>query len=350
MKIGVDARPLTVPTFGIGRYASELLKRLPLLDKNHEWFLYADRPLRGEWPENVVVRDCSNHFRPLSLGRTQLTYCHWATMDSLDVFWSPRHHLPLLMSIPQVVSIHDMVWKKYPQTMQRANWWVERLLQPASAKKAKAIITISHASKRDIHEVVGVNPDKITVIYPSADMPFAGQSSTEISNQGYFFFLGTNDPRKNLQGLLNAHQQYRRNGGDKDLVIAGSVGWGGSLKLHDGVVPLGYVEDSRLHGLISNSVALLLPSFYEGFGLPLVEAIKLGVPVIASNVSAMPEVVGEAGLLINPDKGDELVAALTAMSNESTRQELAKNCREQAQKFDWDNAAKSTLVVIESVV
>ncbi|MFN3236296.1 MAG: glycosyltransferase family 4 protein [Pseudomonadales bacterium] len=350
MKIGVDARPLTVPTFGIGRYALELLQRMVHLNPSHEWFFYADRPLSRQWSDIVTIRDFPNHNRLMSLGRTQLAYSRWGVIDDLDVFWSPRHHLPLLMDVPQVVSIHDVVWRKYPETMQRANYLVEKFLMPSSARRARSIITISQASKQDIHKELGVELDKITVIYPSADPGDFEVTAEEYPRQSYFFFLGTNDPRKNLRRMLAAHKEYLTKGGEQKLLIAGSIGWGGELDLHDGAEALGYVEDGRLKNLIYHSTALVLPSLYEGFGLPLVEAIKLGVPVIASRVSALPEAVGSAGILVEPTSIDEICAAFERLAKEDERLVFAERCPEQARKFDWDKAAVETLSVIESAV
>ena len=348
MRVGVDARPLTVPTFGIGRYTEELLTRMVCSNEDHEWFFYVDRPLRGDWPVNVKIREFSSHQRFLSLLRTQLTFAHWAELDELQVFWSPRHHLSLFMKTPQVLTVHDMVWRKCPETMLFANLMVERFLMPPSVKRASVVVTDSEASKRDILDELGTSEDKITVVYPGATLGDLPPAESEFEDD-YFLFLGTNEPRKNLPGLVSAHRRYISEGGKYRLVIAGGVGWGSGFVPHKEVDVLGYVDESRLAGLFYHSKASVLPSFYEGFGLPLLEAIQRGTPVIAGNVSAMPEVVGEAGILVDPLDISALTVALHQMSDESKRQVYADQCKEQAAKFSWDNAATSILQILERV-
>ena len=348
MRIGVDVRPLTVPTFGIGRYTKALLERLIVLGEHH-WFLYADRPLPGEWPTNVTVRHFSTHNRLMSLGRTQLTFAHWAALDELDVFWSPRHHLPVLLDLPQVVTVHDLVWKKFPETMVPANRMIERLLMPGSVRLAQKVIAVSEATRNDLINDLDVDADKIHVVYEAADDRSNSCLDRKIL-ENYFFFVGTNEPRKNLDRLVAAHKKYLHDGGDHSLVIAGSAGWGENLTLHDGVKVLGYVSDERLDNLISHSSALLLPSLYEGFGLPLLEAIQRNVPVISSDVSSMPEIVGNAGILVNPQSVTSISSAMEKMSRLEVRNLYAKNCVAQAAKFSWDDAAQATSQILESVV
>lgn len=348
IRIGVDARPLTVPTFGIGRYTEEVLKRMLMLGPDHHWFLYADRPLPGLWPKNVTVRQYAKHRPTLSLLRTQVGYSFWAWRDQLDVFWSPRHHLPLLGMVPKVLTVHDIVWKKFPETMQAANLWVERRLMPASLKQAIKVITISNATKQDLILELGVPENIIEVTHLAADVGTPANAAREIETS-YFFFVGTNEPRKNLQRLVAAHKKYREMGGEHHLVIAGGAGWGEGIEPHDGVTILGYVEEARLDGLIRNSVALVLPSIYEGFGIPLVEAIKRDVPVISSNVSAMPEVVGNCGLLVDPMDVDDIEKGLVAMSNPKIRDMFSRKCAAHGEAFSWDDAAQKTFTILERI-
>lgn len=349
MKIGVDARPLTVPTFGIGRYTSELLERMINLPGDHQWYLYADRPLTMQLPDNVSIRQCQDHNRILSLGRTQFTFSHWARMDKLDVFWSPRHHLPMFLDMPQVVSIHDIVWKKFPGTMQKANWFVESLLMPMSIRHAKKIITVSESTKRDLISEFNVDESNVVVIYEAASEPLVETNPRELQ-EDYFLFLGTNEPRKNLHRLLQAHRLYQERGGAKQLVIVGAAGWGSQVSPQPGCQMLGYVDDTRLDGLMKHAHGLVMPSLYEGFGLPLLEAMQRSVPVIASSVSAMPEVVGEAGLLVDPLDVTAIATALAAMDDPATHERLRALCASQAAKFSWDVAAAETLRVISAQV
>jgi len=354
MRIGVDARPLSVPTFGIGRYTRELLERLIVLAPEHDWFLYADRPIFDPpISKNVTLRSFSQHNRIFSLARTQFTFSHWAELDKLDLYWSPRHHLPLFLNrrIKQLVTVHDMVWKKYPQTMQAMNLFVEGLLMPTSLRNADKIIAVSNATKRDLVETLAIIDDKVEVIHEAAGVLRDVDPFREIEAE-YFFFVGTHEPRKNLDRLLEAFQIYQSSGGRLQLVIAGAEGWGagGHIDGGSGVQSLGYVSDERLNGLMTHAHALVFPSLYEGFGLPLLESIQRGVPVITSNVSSMPEVAGDAGLFVDPLNVDSIAGGMLTMAAPGKRKIFSRKCDAQLKLFSWDKSAKLTLEVIENLV
>ena len=319
------------------------------LDTEHRWFLYADRPLGGDWPSHVSVRQFSGHQPLMSLARTQFTFSAWCARDQLDVYWSPRHHLPLFANVPCVVTIHDLVWKEFPETMQPANLFVEKLLMPSSVEKAASVIAVSQSTKQEVESTFDIEPERVRLIHEAADLESNQNSSREIP-EPYFLFVGTHEPRKNLPRLLEAYQQYLSDGGSHRLMIVGGTGWGDELDSHriEGVRNLGYVEDFRLDGLIRNSTALILPSLYEGFGLPILESLKRGVPVITSKVASMPEIAGPAGLLIDPYSVTEIASAMTQMSNVTFRDRLAAECEGQSDKFSWDRAAQETLAVIEN--
>lgn len=353
MRIGVDVRPLTVPTFGIGRYTRELLERLLRLAPHHDWYLYADRPiLEAPHSDRTTVREFPTHNRILSLARTQLTFAHWANRDKLDLFWSPRHHLPLLLDsdVRQLLTIHDIVWKKFPETLRPANLFVERLLMPASLAQASKVIAVSNSTSRDLVESFAIDEKKIEVIYEAAGEVLVAHPRREV-DRDYFLFVGTSEPRKNLKCLVEGYRQYRLAGGEQALVIVGAKGWGDTSeggRQDDGILSLGYVSDSRLNGLLKHSTALVLPSLYEGFGLPLLEAMQRGVPVITSNVSSMPEVMGDAGIAVDPMDTNSISLALKRMGDQAERALLASRCFDQAACFSWDTAARETLQVIES--
>ncbi|MEX0943323.1 MAG: glycosyltransferase family 1 protein [Pseudomonadales bacterium] len=355
MRIAVDARPLCVPTFGIGRYTQAILKRL-VNRKGLEWFLYADRPLLHDLsgPDNVTVRTYPAANRVLSLFRTQWQFARWAERDEVDVFWSPRHHLPLSLSkqITTVVTIHDLVWRHYPDTMLLANRVVEQLLMPPSLRKANAIICVSEATRQDLARLYpGVREKSVTI--PQAAEPRANTIADQADR--YFLFVGTLEPRKNLARLLEAFAQARARGlDDCRLVIAGAQGWMGAISdevkrlgIGDSVDVLGHVEEEVLHARLAGAIALCMPSLYEGFGLPAVEAMQYGTPVIGSNVASIPEVVGEGGVLVDPYAVDEIATALLALASDPVLCEtLGEKARQQAATYSWDTSAALTLRVL----
>lgn len=354
MRIAVDARPLCVPTFGIGRYLQSLLTRL--VNEDVEWFLYADRPLLVDFPQpNVTVRSHERTNHALSLLRSQLGFARWAAADQVDVYWSPRHHLPLRLpaAIPAAVTIHDLVWKRYPETMLRRNRLVERWLMPPSLRRADAIIAVSGATAADIAADFPFAASKTTVIHEAADLIEVTAPSPETP---YFVFLGTLEPRKNLERLISAFGAARsRLPEGCRLKVLGARGWNtrlealiARLELADVIDLPGHVDDRTLHETLAGAIALCAPSLYEGFGLPPLEAMQHGTPVIASNVSSLPEVVGEGGMLVDPLSIEEMSAAMVDLAtNESLRASLSKAALTQARRFSWDRAAAETLRVLQ---
>lgn len=354
MRIAVDARPLCVPTFGIGRYTKALLDRL-IPQSRHDWFLYADRPLLVDYSShaNVTVRAFPSVNHVLSLPRTQFTFAHWAQQDRVDCFWSPRHHLPLLLpsSVRKVLTIHDLVWRHFPKTMLGRNLFVERLLMPPSVRKADAILCVSGATERDLVDVWPEVESRSTVTPLAADKLDVTPEPVR-----FFLFVGTLEPRKNLPRLLEAFALAREKGlKDCSLEIAGATGWAEQLEpllasnpARDHIHLLGRIDDATMHTKMASAIALCLPSLYEGFGLPALEAMQYGTPVIGGNISSIPEVVGEGGLLVDPQDVEAIANAMLKMANDQSFREAASNAaRAQSAKFSWDQTAKQTLQILE---
>ncbi|WP_101758413.1 glycosyltransferase family 1 protein [Oceanicoccus sp. KOV_DT_Chl] len=364
LKIAVDARPLAQPMVGITRYTYELLKRLTF-NSPHQWYLYLDRPCIHslELLPNVHIREgnCSANF--VSSFFAQLVFPVWAHKDSIDVFWSPRHHLPLLLpnKVKKIVTIHDLVWKFYPHTMTILGRYLERLLMPCSIKSAAKVIAISGATAGSLKKELLVLPEKIvTIPLASYLQPVDAGGVVETGDAEYFLFVGTLEPRKNLDRILKAFSLALQRGLKvKELKIVGGSGWGGvdiaDLVIEYGidanVIVLGKVENEQLRSLYQNAYVLLMPSLYEGFGLPIIEAMSFGVPVVSSNVSSMPEVVGEGGLLVDPYSIDELVDAICLIDSDKDRYaQLSASAKSHAAHFSWDSTAAATLSAIEQLL
>ncbi len=351
MKIAVDVRGLTVPLSGIGRYTKCLLDEL-VLYSDVTWYLYADRPILWSFEHpNVIVRQFEKHNRLLSLVRTQVKFSAWAKEDGIDVFWSPRHHLPLLLDsgIKKVVTIHDLVWVKYPETMRTANRLLERVLMPLSIKFADQVIVVSHATKKDVIGYFENTDSKISVIHEAvADFNYPLDNSEA---EPYFLFVGTQEPRKNLTTLIAAYKDYKLKGGANNLIIVGIEGWKQEVILDDqgsGLKNLGHVDDSLLASLYRFADALLCPSLYEGFGLTALEAMHFGVPVIGSNQGAVPEIVGRGGLLVDPMSVTDIREAMQKISTDKDlRTRLSQYATIEASKFSWQKAASDTMDVFK---
>jgi len=355
-RIAVDARPLSFPTTGIGRYTQYLLTRL--FDTDWHWYLYSDRPLL--WPEslpgNVEVR--YPRYMPPSAGSlfAQAVFPVWSKNDQVDLFWSPRHHLPLMLGtkVRSIVTIHDLVWKHFPDTMSRFGRILDSRLMPPSVRKADKVIAVSAATAS---EVRALHPRAdIATVYEAA---FLDQFKDKQIGD-YFLFVGTLEPRKNLERLLSAYGNYAAASGSAlPLKICGGKGWGlpelESLiqknNLGEQVEILGYVEDAALPGLYQNARALLMPSLYEGFGLPIVEAFSQGTPVVTSNRGAMEEVAGDGGLLVDPENIEDIASALARLTEDlELVEKLQSRALARSSLFSWDAAADQTLSLMESVL
>lgn len=353
MRIAVDARCLSDPLTGIGRYTFELLQRMVQL--GGEWFLYSHKPIivANEFPEAVLRKGETR--AQFSTPFAQSVFPRWARRDRIDVFWSPRHHLPLLLprQTRKVLTIHDTVWALYPQTMRWTGRLLERSLMPASLSLADRIIAVSASTKADVGRLQPGALVRTRVIHEGARSWLRRGTGTE--SAPYMLFIGTLEPRKNLLRLLEAYARYAGEGGSHKLIIAGGAGWG-CLDLGGEIVRLGlegrvegrgFVPDDELGDLITAADFFVMPSLYEGFGLPVLEAMKAGVPVLTSAGSAMAEVAGKAGLLVNPFSVDEIVDGMRRLSSDKAlRRSLAAAGRERAALFTWDDAAQATWEVL----
>ncbi len=362
LRIAVDARPLAHPQTGIGRYTESLLKRL--VESGHQWFLYSDRALALRFPVDDHVQLRQGHSRPgspLSLVFTQMVFPRWARGDCVDLFWSPRHHLPLRLppGMRSVVTVHDLVWKRYPETMRPLNRMLEQSLMGPSLRRADGVIAVSDFTSGELDAVYPELSATRATILEAADGDVADyEVDFPLPTKPFFLFVGTPEPRKNLQRLLQAFANARQRGLQHQLVIAGAGGWGShqldkqvaELSLEGSVVLRGRVSDAELGALYRASTALVMPSLYEGFGLPVLEAMKAGVPSIVSRDSSLPEVAGDAGLLVDPSSISSIADAILELAiNPDLLDTLRAKARERAPRFSWDTAARETLAFLTQV-
>ncbi|WP_444904967.1 glycosyltransferase family 4 protein [Microbulbifer sp. CnH-101-E] len=358
-KIAVDARPLSIPTTGIGRYTRALLERM--LRSEHHWYLYSHQPLLVDFQSlpNVTIRSGNVQRGSLSTFFAQTVFPFWAWRDEVDLFWSPRHHLPLCLggSVSKVLTIHDLVWQRFPKTMSRLGLQLERLLMPPAVKSAGSVIAVSESTASELKQSFSACAEKVVTIY---EAPFLEVSEAPGPLGGYFLFVGTIEPRKNLRRLLEAYASYRTIVAEPlPLKICGGRGWGmpelqervQALDLEGSVEILGYMADDQLPKLYREARALLIPSLYEGFGLPIVEAYSQGTPVLTANRGAMAEVAGNAALTVNPDSSTEITQALTVMTEDHLKVTELQSCAlKRASEFSWDKAAAETLSLMESTL
>ena len=365
MRIGVDARLLSEPITGIGRYTGELTREL--IDLPGDLFLYSGNHVdQSDWrAENVTLRTANSINRAARMLWSQTTLPAWASKDNVDVFWGATHRLPRFLprSVARVVTIHDLVWKHAGETMRPLSRIMEQLLMPQAIKLTDRIVADSESTARAITEEFPFAAEKVRVVYPGVSVLPSPDAFSTLDKFGirkeYFLFVGTLEPRKNLDRLLKAYATLDEDLREKyQLVIAGGKGWGGveveslvnHYGLHKYVVKSGYVSDVELATLYSQARFLVMPSLYEGFGLPIVEAMSFGVPAITSNISSMPEVAGDAGILVDPWSITSIASGLRGMMDVGQRDLLATRAKANAAKFTWEKAASNLWGVFEEAL
>jgi glycosyltransferase involved in cell wall biosynthesis len=268
---------------------------------------------------------------------------------------------PLVASCPFVVTIYDLSFYRYPQAFRPWNRWYLGIFTARSARRARRVITISESTKRDVVNMLGVPPDRVDVVYGGVDEVFRPLPAAETAHfrseralpDRFILFLGTLEPRKNVQKLIRAYDQWRQVEPDVPrLVVAGGKGWYYDhifaeverLGLTGDVIFPGYVIPQELPWWYNAADLFVYPSRFEGFGLPVLEAMACGTPVVTTNVASLPEVASDAALLVSPDDEAQLVEAMRrALSEVSLRQEMVTKGRAHAADFTWTRTARQTL-------
>jgi glycosyltransferase involved in cell wall biosynthesis len=373
MRITVDISPAVHRHAGLGRYAHELLAALTMLDRSNEYsaFYYAPRgDVRPDPPlDRVPAKTIRLAAKPWRMS-ILLAYLAGATMDrwlpETDIFHATDHLLPPLRLSRSVFTIHDLIFRFYPEYHLPLNRIYLSLMLPRFMRRADAIIAVSESTRRDALRLMPISPEKVQVIYEGVnpiyrpihdgDALAAVRAKYQLPPR-FILYLGTIEPRKNLLTLLDAyHTLLARDQGAPALVIAGRKGWL-YRPVFDRVRELGldghvhftdYIQSDDTTALLNASEMFVFPSLYEGFGLPPLEAMACGRPVICSNSSSLPEVVGNGAILFEPHDVGALVQAMERiLTDEHLRSELSMRGIAQASRFSWERTAKETLAVYQ---
>jgi glycosyltransferase involved in cell wall biosynthesis len=315
--------------------------------------------------------------------RTPISHESHPIGDIWEHFWLPRilerHRVGVLHGpatlIPlrradyaTVVTIHDLVAFLFPDTIPRKYGMYMRWLLRHVVRRADRIISVSHNTKNDLVKILRVNPDKITVIHEAAQPSFKPiQDSKRLGeacrrygiDRPFIYHVGNIEPRKNLVRLIKAYLILRgRLGNDVRLAITGQKGWLtkklmkalGGVELGEDVIYTGYVPHEDLPLLMNAAQAFVFPSLYEGFGLPVLEAMSCGTPVVTSNISSLPEIVGDAAVLVDPHSEESIALGMQkVLEDKELRRRLRREGLAQAGRFSWEKAALSTLEVYRDV-
>ena len=375
--IYVDVSAAVHRRAGLGRYASSLIRALVRRDRvdpdRSAYALFYNRergisPLAGldHLPRSTVA-----------LGYKPWRMLVWAGQlarvgfDRLlpdgGLFHATEHLLLPLRSVPTVLTVHDLIFRHLPEHHKPLNRWYLNWALPLYCRRATHIIAVSDCTRCDLTTSYDVDPGKISVIHEAADPRFAPQLPERVAEvreryglpERYVLFVGTLEPRKNLTRLLHAFEKLCRDGSCDGLVLVGKRGW-----LYDDffaelerspareeVILPGYVPDGDLPAFYAGAQVLAFPSLYEGFGLPVLEAMASGTPVACSGTSSLPEVVGDAALTFDPTNEEAILEALRQLvDSPGLRRELAERGLVRAAQFSWDRVAAQTEAVYGSVM
>ncbi len=359
MKIAVDCRALTSLKTGGGYYTENLLKALIAADKENKYILCAHRPFDFAAAAGSFKKIEGGCFSGLLWQNAVLPWV--LAREKAGLLHSPLFTLPYAFGCPGIITVFDLTPVIFPK-FHRAKVRLSFLSLQRSVEKAERIIAISEHTKKDLISRMGAAEGKISVIYPAASPRFRPAGPEEkkrvkakyAGGGDYLLHVGTLEPRKNLEFLIDVFMEMIASGRDNgvNLLLVGAKGWKYSpifdriagYGLRDRVFWAGYAEFSDLPGLYSGAEVFVYPSMYEGFGLPLLEALACGAPSVASHVSSMPEVLGDAGLLIKGWDVREWAAGISLLlEDRSTRDEFSRSGMLRSGKFSWSVCAEKTL-------
>jgi len=373
LKIAVNTRLLIKNKLeGIGWFSFETLKRITRDHPEHEFFFLFDRKFDDQFifADNVkpmIVRPQARH---------PFLYFIWFELSipwilrkiKADLFLSPDGYISLRSDLKSIAVFHDLNFEHYPEDLP----WLERnyyrFFFPRFARKANRIATVSEFSKKDIVDCYSVDHKKIDVVYNGANelySPVSPSIQTDTRNQfsnghPYFLFIGALHPRKNLCNLFKAFDEFKSSSNsDTKLLIVGAKKWWtseirntyDSLKHHNDVVFTGRLSAEALQQVLGSALALTYISYFEGFGIPIIEAFRAEVPVITSNVTSMPEVAHDAALIIDPFSVADIKDAMIRIAEDpKLRHELINKGKKRRKDFSWDKSAENLWNCIEKTL
>jgi glycosyltransferase involved in cell wall biosynthesis len=367
--IGIDGNEANITTrVGVGQYAYNIICKLYRIDTQNNYYIYlknsplADMPpARTNW-----------HYRVFGPGKLWTKFAlplHlYIDRIKLDLFYSPSHYSPHFSPFPTIPTIHDLGYLKSLKQFNKKDIyqlvnWTNRSIQ-----HAKHIIAVSQFTKNDIAKTYLIDPQNISVVYNGVDQP-PSISESDYKNvlskfkiiKPYFLALGTLKPNKNYPFLIKSFAYFLRHRDNKalscQLVIAGKKGWlfdqifetVKNEKLEDQVIFTDYITETEKWTLLKLAVSLVIPSTYEGFGIPAIESQISGTPVIASDIPSIHEVLDNSALYINPTKENSLIVAFSKIQDPKLRPQLIRLGLEQSKKFSWENSAKALIEVLNAI-
>lgn len=366
LRIAIDASRTTVARLtGTEHYALRLIQSLITANNQRKIpyqlnLYFRDTPSPDLFPDSPHTQQ---HIIPFPRAWTHWRFARDIWTARPDITFVPAHTLPFLFPGKSVVTVHDLGYKYFPEAHPVQQRAYLDLTTRYSQARATYILADSQATANDLTRFYDTSPDKIHVTYPGVDAAPLLDTMQDVKTirakynlpDRYFLFIGTLQPRKNIQRIIQAFAQWQaqQNNRDTALVLAGGQGWLFDPSWIDGVdniILTGYIDESDKSTLMKGSIALVFPTLYEGFGFPVIEAMQSETPVIASTTSSLPELIGDAGILVNPE---DVAAIADAMSqyvlDDDLRQQMIDRGKVQASKFTWEKTAQQVIAVFEKI-
>ena len=371
MRIGIDATPLPPVVGGAGEYMLKLIASLSCIDDTNEYYIFIksrDLHYLTTQKHNIHPVLCASNIRPLRLLWEQTILPLHVARLNLDLLHSLHYTCPLFArGVRHVITFHDMTFFLLAEKHSLIKRIYFRKIVPIAARRAEVIVADSHSTKRDIMNVLDVREDKIKVVYLGVDPVFSEPVTREevdrvlgkyVFSRGYILYVGAIEPWKNIGALVQAFARIKERHEDITLLLVGLPGLGyaevstliSRLGLRENVFHLGYVPREDLPALYRGAGLFIYPSIYEGFGLPVLEAMASGVPVVTSKGTAMEEIAGGAAMLCDPRNPEDIVRAIeTVICDDRLREKLIAQGRNNAANFSWERAAGCMQKIYERV-
>ena len=372
MRIAVNTRFLLKDRLeGMGWYIWEVVRRMVIAHPDDDFLFLFDRPFDASFTDfpnvrGVVVSPPARH--PVLF----LAWYDWAVprvlrREKVAVFWSPDNFCSLRSPCPTLLTIHDLAYKYYPTYISRAQLAYYQYFTPRFVAAAAHIHTVSEYVKHDIEKHFPLAVGKISTAYNGCRKEFQPISDTEITNirlqystgSPYFLYVGAIHPRKNVHRLIAAFDVFKStSGAAHKLLLCGRMAWGteevsaalAAAKHRNDIILPGFVPDAALPKLMAAAAALTYISLFEGFGVPLLEAMNCNVPVLTSNTTSMPEVVGKAGLLVDPTNINDMASGMRKLATDADFcQKLVEIGQMERQRFDWNSTAETIYQQLQKI-
>lgn len=358
MKIGVDAGCLGVKDerlkLGVYQFTCQMLRELGNIDRQNQYLLYSFYPINSKLMAQFGLRIKNIIVRP-TCGWNYLALPIRLLKDKIDFFIGPSQSLPAFLACSSIVIVYDLMFERFPEFYPESLGQLRRITK-LSVKKATKIIAVSKATKKDLIDFYQVPKEKIMVQYRGCDPIYKPQQVVKIKHR-YFLFVGAFKKTKNIPRILEAYAQFLKKSKKYfDFVLVGSDRWLDreisqtikKLDLKNKVKFLGFVPEKKMPALYSGALAFVSPSLYEGFGLTNLEAMSCGCPVIAGNTGATPEIVGNAGLLVNPESVSEISDAMFKIASSPTfRLKLSRAGLSRSRQFSWSKFGREVFDIIK---